>query len=124
MTAPAPRATSESATANGIAPPPAMMPTGEEISRAAEVMVAAVPFSMPKAVVGRKTERAVLAVADESENFRNRGVLLRHRLHRVQPFGKDAGPVKQLLIERAHRSKPLARELAALHADEIEAFER
>src|SRR3954463_13272432 len=31
--------------------------------------------------------------------------------------------MKQLLIERAHYGKPLPRKLAALHADDVEAFE-
>jgi hypothetical protein len=38
-----PRAASESATANGIAPPPAITPTGEEIAEAADIMAAAIP---------------------------------------------------------------------------------
>src|SRR5487761_2019132 len=63
------------------------------------------------------------AVADEAEDLRNRRILSRQRLHRAQPFGKHAGAMEQLLIERAHRGKPLAREFAALHADNIEAFE-
>ncbi len=45
------------------------------------------------------------------------------RLHRVQPFGKDARSVEQLLIERPHRREALARELTPLHADDVEAFE-
>ena len=65
----------------------------------------------------------MLAVADEGEDFRDRGILGRQRLHRVQPFGKDAGAVKQLLIERAYGRQPLLGELAALHADDVEAFE-
>ena len=72
-----PRAASESATANGMAPPPAITPTGEEMSEAADVMAAAIPSSLSAAVVGRKTQRAVLAVADEGEDFRNRRIFAR-----------------------------------------------
>ena len=64
-----PRAASESATANGMAPPPAITPTGDEMSEAADVMAAAVPSSLSAAAVGRKTERAMLAVADEGRGF-------------------------------------------------------
>ena len=98
-----PRGLSESATANGMAPPPAMTPTGEAISEAAEVMAAATPSSMLVATAGRKAQRAMLAIADEAEDFRNRGILCGERLHRVQPLGEDAGAVKQLLVERRAR---------------------
>src|SRR6267142_7128756 len=107
-----------------MAPPPAMTPTGEEIFEAADVMAAAIPSSMFVAVVGWKAQRAMLALADESENFRDRRILSRQRLRRIQPLGEDAGPVKQLLIERAHSGEPLLGELAALHADDVETFER
>src|SRR5947209_5584015 len=59
-----PRALKQSATANGIAPPAAIRPTGDVTSNALSVMVAS---SMPVAVVGRKTERAVLGIADKDE---------------------------------------------------------
>ena len=85
----------------------AITPTGDEISEAADVMAAALPSSVPVAVVGRKAQRAMLAVADEGEDFRDRRILARQRLHRVQPLGEDAGAVKQLLIERAHGGEPL-----------------
>ena len=55
-----PRAASESATANGITPPPAIRPTGDEMSKASLVMASATPSSMPVAVVGRKAQRAML----------------------------------------------------------------
>src|ERR1700712_328427 len=106
-----------------MAPPPAMTPTGEEISEAADVMAAAIPSSLLVAVVGGKTQRAMLAVIDEGENFRDRGIFHRERLHRDQPLGKDAGAVKQLLIERPHFGEALLGELAALHADDVEPFE-
>ena len=70
-----PRAASESATANGMAPPPAITPTGEEISEAADIMAAAIPSSLLVAVVGRKAQRAVLAVANEGEDFGDRRIL-------------------------------------------------
>src|SRR5713226_3110714 len=75
------------------------------------------------AVVSRKAQHAVLAVADEGQDFRDRGILSRQRLHRIQTLGENAGAVKQLLIKRSHRGEPLARELAALHADDVETFE-
>src|SRR5260370_40233948 len=114
-----PRAVSESATANGMAPPPAITPTGEEIPETADIMVAAIPSSVLVAVVGRKAQRAVLAVADEGEDFRNRRILRGHRLHRGQPLGKDPGAVKQFLVERPHRRQPVLGELAPLHADDV-----
>jgi hypothetical protein len=76
-----PRWLSESATANGMAPPPAMTPTGEIIPDAAEVMAAATPSSMLVAVAGRQAQRAMLAVADEAEDFRYRGIFAGERLH-------------------------------------------
>src|SRR4051812_17846657 len=106
-----------------MAPPPAMTPTGEEMSEAAEVMAAAIPSSM-LAVVGGQAERAMLALRDEGEDFSNRRVFAGERLHGTQPLGKDAGTVKQLLVERAHRRQPLLGELAALHADDVQPFER
>src|SRR6478752_4750617 len=118
-----PRETSESATANGMVPPPAITPTGEEISEAADIMAAAVPSSLLVAVAGRQAQRAVLAVANEGEDFGDRRILCHHRLHHVQPLGKDAGAVKQLLIERAHRGESRLGELAPLHTDDVEAFE-
>src|SRR5438045_4714669 len=118
-----PRAASESATANGMAPPPAITPTGEESSVAADIMAAAIPSSMLVAVVGGKAQRAMLAVADEGKDFRNRLILRGKRLHQVQPFGKDARTVKQLLIESAHGGEPRLGEFAPLHANDVEAFE-
>src|SRR5262245_60578424 len=94
-----PRAASESATANGIAPPPAITPTGEEIEGAADVMLAAIPRSLR---VGGKAERAVLAAFDEGEDFRDRGILAGKRLYGGQTLGEDAGTMEQLLIEAAH----------------------
>src|ERR1035438_10254316 len=114
-----PRAFRESATANGIAPPAAIRPTGDVICKALSVMASS---SMRAAVVGRKTERAVLGVADKGEDFGDRGILSRHRLRLDQSFGEDTGAVKQLLIERSHGCKPFPGELAALHADDVEPF--
>src|SRR5665213_226940 len=114
---------SESATANGIAPPPAINPTGEEISGAPVLMARVVSSFMPLAVVGRQAQGAMLAVPDESQDFGDRGVFGRHWLHRRQSLGKYAGPMEQLLIERPHRGEPRAAELAPPHADDVEAFE-
>src|SRR5450631_3037225 len=65
----------------------------------------------------------MLAVPDKTQNLGDRRIIGGQRLHRAQPFGKNTGTVKQLLIERPHLGEPLARELAALHADQVEAFE-
>src|SRR5258708_17191365 len=104
-------------------PPPAITPTGEEISEAADIMVAGIPWSRLVAVVGRKTQRAMLAVADEGDDLRDRRILRSERLHHVQPLGKDSGPVKQLLIKRPHRRQPRLGEFAALHADDVQPLE-
>src|ERR1700721_4806694 len=65
----------------------------------------------------------MLIVIDERQDLRDRGVRARQRLNRAQPFGKNARSVEQFLVERTHRGQPLSRELAALHADDVEAFE-
>src|SRR6187431_880934 len=117
-----PRACRESATANGMVPPPAITPTGEEISEAADIMAAAIPSSGFVAVVGRQAQRAMLAVADEGEDFGDRRIAGRQRLHVIEPFGKDAGAMKQLLIERAYGGEAIPGEFAPLHADDVEAF--
>src|SRR5207244_9492240 len=70
-----------------------------------------------------KTERAMLALRDEGEDFGDSRILSGQRLHRIQPLGKDARAVKQALIERAHFRQPLLGELAALHADDVQPFE-
>src|SRR4051812_33631730 len=108
-----PLACRESATANGIVPPPAITPTGEEISEAAELMAAAIPSSGLVAVVGRQAQRAVLAVADKGEDLGDRRIVGRQRLHGVEALGEDAGAVKQLLIECAHRGEAIPGEFAA-----------
>src|SRR3974390_2277282 len=115
-----PRALSESATANGITPPPAISPTGDEISKAADVMAPAAPWSMFLRLIGRKAERAMLAVADKAEDFGDRRIRSRQRLHRTEPFGEHTRSVQQLLIERTKCAQPLAGEFAALHAADIE----
>ena len=65
----------------------------------------------------------MLTVVDERQDLRDRRVRARQRLHRAQPFGKNARSVEQFLVERPHRGQPLSRELATLHADDVEAFE-
>src|SRR6266699_3659399 len=81
------------------------------------------PASMSGAAVSRKAQRTMLPVGDEGQNFRDRGVLGGQRLHLVQPFGKDAWSVKQLLIEGPYDCQSFARELATLHADDVETLE-
>src|SRR6266853_995811 len=78
---------------------------------------------MSVAAVSRKAQRAMLAVGDERQNFRDRGVLGRQGLHLAQPVGENAGTVKQLLIEGPYDGEPLAREIATLHADDVETLE-
>src|SRR6266403_1380257 len=75
------------------------------------------------AAVSRKAQRTMLAVGDEGQNFRDRGILGRQRLHLAQPFGENAWSVKQLLIERPYDGQTFARELATLHADDVETLE-
>src|SRR5258708_37489123 len=65
----------------------------------------------------------MLAIANEGENFGDRSIFGRQRLHRAQPFGKNAGAVKQLLIERTYSNEPLPRKAAAFHTDDVEARE-
>src|SRR5512140_2525466 len=117
-----PRAIRESATANGMTPPAAIKPMGEEISEAAVIMAAAIPSSSV-AVVGRQAQRAVPTAIDEGEDLRDRRILRAEWLHSVQPFGEYARAVKQLLIERTHRGKPLLGEFAPLHADNVQPLE-
>src|SRR5262245_43585503 len=86
---------------------------------------AAVPGSVRSAAaVGRQAQRTVFCFGDEGEDFRDRRILRCHRLHRLEAFGEDAWAVKQLLIESAHGGEALLGELAALHADDVEALER
>ena len=66
-----------------------MTPTGEEISEAADVMAAAIPSSVLVAVVGRETQRTMLAVVDEGKDFRDGGILHSQWLHRSQSLGKE-----------------------------------
>src|SRR3984893_657846 len=64
----------------------------------------------------------MLAVANECENFRDRRIFGRQRLHRTEPRGKNAEAVKQLLIKRTYGCEPLARKFAAFHSDDVETF--
>src|SRR5882757_8586697 len=84
----------------------------------------ATPHSRPVAIFFRQTQRAVLVLRNECQNLRNRRVFAGHRLHALETQRKYAGAMKQLLIERANQCEPLAGELAALHADDVEALER
>src|SRR5258708_9748956 len=65
----------------------------------------------------------MFCLADESQDFRYRGIVCCRRRHGTEPLGKDTGPVKQLLIERTNGSQSLWGKFAALHADEVETFE-
>src|SRR5882762_7584997 len=65
----------------------------------------------------------MLSGIDESQDFRDGGIRTRQMPHLVQTLGKDAGPVKQLLIKRSYHREALAGELAAFHADDVEADE-
>src|SRR5438105_6607327 len=78
---------------------------------------------MSGAAISRKAQRTMLAVGDEGQNFRDRGVLGRQGLHLAQPLGENAGSMKQLLIERPYDGQSFARELATLHADDVETLE-
>src|ERR1700674_5817389 len=118
-----PRAIRESATANGMTTPAAIRPTGDEISNAWLVMAPGIPSSMSVAVASRKAQGAKLAVADKGQNFLDCRIFGRERLHLGQPLGKNTGAVKYFFIERWERAKPLAGELATLHADDVESFE-
>src|SRR6478736_7410742 len=75
------------------------------------------------AAVNRQAQRTMLAVGDEGQDFCDRGVLGGQGLHVAQSFGENAGSVKQLLIEGPYDGEPLARELATLHADDVETLE-
>src|SRR4051812_41188888 len=119
------RAIKESATANGNTPPPAIRPTGEEIRKSESVMVRlATPLSRLVAAFLGQAQRAVLAGGNECQDFRDCRVLIGQRLHGLEAFGKYAGTVEQLLIERANLGETLAGKLAALHADDVESLER
>src|SRR5690242_483929 len=63
------------------------------------------------------------AAIDEGEDLGDRRVLAGERAYRGETLGEHARTVEQLLIKAAYRGKPLAGELAALHADDVEAFE-
>src|SRR5437667_6957725 len=78
---------------------------------------------MSGAGVSRKAQRTMLAVGDEGQNFRDRGVLGRQGLHLAQPLDENPGSMKQLLIERPYDGQSFARELATLHADDVETLE-
>src|SRR2546422_857386 len=89
-----PRAASESATANGMAPPPAITPTGEEISEAAVIMVAAVPSSRFYARVGGPGPNTAA-----HHRRSDRGELV----HRRQPADEDEIADLAMAAERRRR---------------------
>src|ERR1700675_2997909 len=67
---------------------------------------------------------AVFSGIDEAKDFRDRGIRIGEAPHFGEALGENARAVKQPLIERPDRREPLARELATLHADDVEAGER
>src|SRR5471032_2740421 len=58
---------------------------------------------------------------DERQDFRDRRIRTRQMPHPTQPLGKNAGAVKKLLIKRSDHRETFAAELAASHADDVEA---
>src|SRR5579864_878817 len=117
-----PRAFADSATANGMAPPPAIKPIGDEISKAVVVMASVNPRSVFFALLGRKTKRPMLAIFDESQNVSYGVIFARHRLHRLKSFGENSRSVKQLEIERTKLGQALAGKVAAPHANDVQSF--
>src|ERR1700716_1472300 len=79
--------------------------------------------SRPVAVLRRLTQFAMFPGIDKSQDFRNRRICSRQISRRVQTLGKHPRAVKQLLIKRLYRDETLAAELAAFHADDVEAGE-
>ena len=119
------RAINESATANGSMPPPAIKPMGDEICKSRSVMVcSATPSSRPVAVFSWQAKRAMLDLGNERQNFGDRWILVCQMRHALESFGKHPGAMEQLLVERSNRSEPIAGEIAALHADDVEALKR
>src|SRR5712672_3856862 len=103
-------------------PPAAINPMGDEICKTSLVMVCP-DDSRPFAVFHRLTQLAIFFSIDEGQDFRNRWIGSRQIPRLVETLGKDAGPVKQLLIKRSYHREALAGELAAFHADDVEADE-
>src|ERR1700730_17364130 len=95
-----PRAIRESATANGMTPPPAIRPIGDEICKAS--FVTTTPSSRLDAVFRRLAQLAMFSGIDEGQDFRDRWICSRQLPHRVQTFGKDAGAGKN-----AHNKKKI-----------------
>jgi hypothetical protein len=59
-----------------------MTPTGDETSKAAAVMARpTAPLFLVTAPAGRQAQRAVFAGVDKLQNFGDRSVFARHRLH-------------------------------------------
>src|ERR1700688_2438998 len=84
---------------------------------------ATTPSSLFIVPAGRQTQRTMLASVDKAEDFRDRRIRRRERLHRVEPFGKDSRGVEKLLIERPDGGQSFARKFAPFHPDDIETFE-
>src|SRR5579871_2587080 len=81
------------------------------------------PLFLVTAAARWQAQRAVFAGVDKLQDFRDRRVLARHRLHRTQPLGKDAALVKQLLVKRANGRKAFTGKFAAPHTDDVEALQ-
>ena len=73
-------------------------------------MVAAIPsINAGRRCRPEGTARRCLPPSMKAQDFRDRGILRRQRLHRAQPLGENAGAVKQLLIERHARWRAASR---------------
>jgi hypothetical protein len=71
----------------------------------------------------RQAQRPMAFGADEGQDFRYRRIRALKPPRPVQTLGKGAGAVEQLFIEYPDGGKALAGELAAFHANHIEARE-
>src|ERR1700676_2165691 len=72
----------------------------------------------------RLTQFAMLSRVDEAEYLRNRRIFTRQMPRLVETVGKHARSTKQLLIEGPDHREAFRGEIAALHADDVEARQR
>jgi len=100
-----------SATANGITPPAAINPMGDEICRTSFVMVCP-DDSRPFAVFHRLTQLAIFSSIDEGQDFRNRWIGSRQILASLRRSAKTPGHETAFDKQSYHR-EALAGELAA-----------
>src|SRR5580704_5022476 len=80
--------------------------------------------SRPFAAFHGLAQFAMFSGVDEGKDFRDRRVCARKTPDPVQALGEHPRTVKQLLIKRPYHGEALAGELAAFHADDVEAGER